>query len=73
MYEYKVVVFLQELLGIILVPFILCFTLPNSSQAIVDFFREFSVEKDGHIGFICSFAAFDFGKNGNSMVCGSFF
>ena len=68
MYEYKLVVFLMELFGVLFVPFILCFTLPRSSQEIVDFFREFSVEKDEHIGYICSFAAFDFKRNGDTMV-----
>lgn len=68
MYEYRLVVFAMELLGVLFVPFILCFTLSGSAQDVVDFFRDFSVEKDESIGPICSFAAFDFKHNGDTLV-----
>jgi len=55
--------FLQELLSVLLTPFILCFSLPRSSAAIIDFFREFTVHVDG-IGYVCSFAVFDFKRQG---------
>lgn len=55
--------FLQELLSVLLTPFILCFSLPRSSAAIIDFFREFTVYVDG-IGYVCSFAVFDFKRQG---------
>lgn len=77
MYEYKIVIFLMEFLGVITTPFILCFTLTKCSQDIVDFFCDCSVNIDninsqntnniGYVGHVCSFAAFDFNKNADSM------
>jgi autophagy-related protein 9 len=57
------VVFLEEVLSVLTTPFILWFSLPNSSERIVDFFREFTVHVDG-IGYVCSFAVFDFHRHG---------
>ena len=56
-------VFLEEVLSVLTTPFILWFSLPNSSEKIVDFFREFTVHVDG-IGYVCSFAVFDFKRHG---------
>ncbi len=56
-------VFLEEVLSVLTTPFILWFSLPNSSERIVDFFREFTVHVDG-IGYVCSFAVFDFKRHG---------
>ena len=67
LYRMKVLVFLEELLGIILTPFILWFSLPRCSDRIVDFFREFTVHVDG-LGYVCSFAVFDFKKGLNSAA-----
>jgi len=66
-YEYKLIIFAMELLSAIFVPFLLAFTLSSYSLDIVDFFRNFSVEKDHHLGHICGFAAFDFSNFGDSM------
>ena len=60
-------VFVQELVSVILTPFILWFSLPDCAPAIVDFFREFSVHVDG-LGYVCSFAVFDFKRHGNVNV-----
>ena len=65
LYQLKVVLFLEELLSIISTPFILWFSLPKCSDRIVDFFREFTVHVDG-VGYVCSFAVFDFEKGGNN-------
>ena len=65
LYPLKLVIFLEELLSIISTPFILWFSLPKCSDRIVDFFREFTVHVDG-LGFVCSFAVFDFEKAGNN-------
>lgn len=67
-YDLKVMIFLQELLSVIVTPFVLWFSLPKCSDRIVDFFREFTVHVDG-IGYVCSFAMFDFKRNGSTKVC----
>jgi autophagy-related protein 9 len=56
-------VFLEEILSVLTTPFILWFSLPNCSDKVVDFFREFTVHVDG-IGYVCSFAVFDFKRHG---------
>lgn len=56
-------IFLEEVLSVLTTPFILWFSLPNSSEKVVDFFREFTVHVDG-IGYVCSFAVFDFKRHG---------
>jgi autophagy-related protein 9 len=61
-------IILRELLSVLVAPFILWFSLPKSSEKIVDFFREFSVHVDG-LGYVCSFAMFDFGKGNQPRVC----
>lgn len=63
-YQMKVVIFLEEIISIILTPFILWISLPKCSDRIVDFFREFTIHVDG-LGYVCSFAVFDFKKGGN--------
>ena len=57
-------IFVQELISVILTPFVLWFSLPLCAPAIVDFFREFSVHVDGR-GYVCSFAEFNFERHGN--------
>jgi autophagy-related protein 9 len=61
LYKLRAVVFLEEILSILTVPFVLFSTLPNSSDQIIDFFREFTIHVDG-LGYVCSFAEFDFKK-----------
>lgn len=61
LYKNKLVIFLEEILGILIAPLILSVSLPRSSDQIVDFFREFTIHVDG-LGYICSFAEFDFKK-----------
>lgn len=67
LYQMKVVIFLEEILSIIFTPFILWFSLPQCSDRLVDFFREFTIHVDG-LGYVCSFAVFDFKKGGNSTA-----
>lgn len=66
----KVMTFIREILSVIITPFVLGFSLPRSAPAIVDFFREFTVHIDS-LGYVCSFAIFDFKRHGNVNV--SFF
>jgi len=63
----KVLIFTQELVSVALTPFVLWFSLPDCAPAIIDFFREFSVHVDG-LGYICSFAEFNFERHGNVKV-----
>ncbi|KAI0705888.1 autophagy protein Apg9-domain-containing protein [Cytidiella melzeri] len=64
LFAMKVVIYGQELISVLLTPFVLWFSLPRCAPAIVDFFREFSVHVDG-LGYVCSFAVFDFQRHGN--------
>lgn len=64
LYQMKIVIFLEEILSMIFTPFILWFNLPKCSDRLIDFFREFTVHVDG-MGYLCSFAVFDFKKGTN--------
>ena len=66
MFAMKISIFFTELLSVLLTPFILWFSLPPCAGAIVDFFREFTVHVDG-VGYVCSFAVFDFRRHGQSQ------
>ncbi|KAF7713559.1 Autophagy-related protein 9 [Penicillium ucsense] len=63
-YQLKIVIFLEEILSMIFTPFVLWFSLPKCSDRLIDFFREFTVHVDG-VGYLCSFAVFDFKKGTN--------
>ena len=63
----KIVIFFEEMLSIIFTPFVLWFSLPLCTDAIIDFFREFTIHVDG-LGYVCSFAVFDFKKEANKSV-----
>lgn len=65
LYAMKVSIFMEEVLGVIFTPFILWWSLPKSCDRIIDFFREFTVHVDG-VGYVCSFAVFDFQKPGKT-------
>ena len=67
LYQMKIVIFLEEMLSIIFTPFILWFSLPKCSDRLVDFFREFTIHVDG-LGYVCSFAVFDFKKGAENPV-----
>lgn len=67
LFAMKVMIFAQELLSVILTPFVLWYSLPLCAPALVDFFREFTVHVDG-LGYVCSFAVFDFQRHGNIKV-----
>ncbi|KAJ3575490.1 hypothetical protein NPX13_g4013 [Xylaria arbuscula] len=62
LYKPRIVIFLEEILGVLVTPLILYFSLPKCSDQIVDFFREFTVHVDG-LGYVCSFAVFDFQRD----------
>ncbi|KAI8886343.1 APG9-domain-containing protein [Backusella circina FSU 941] len=64
LFDYKVAIFLQELLSVIFAPLVLCLSLPTCAEQIISFFREFTVHVEG-LGYVCSFAQFDFERHGN--------
>ena len=57
--------FLEEMGSILLTPFVLYFSLPDCTHAILEFVRDNTVFVEG-VGDICSLANFDFDKHGNS-------
>ncbi|KAF2640020.1 autophagy protein-like protein Apg9 [Massarina eburnea CBS 473.64] len=61
LYQPKIVIFAEEILSMVITPILLIFYLPDSSERIVDFFREFSIVVDG-LGVVCSFSMFPFKK-----------
>ncbi|KAJ7219577.1 autophagy protein Apg9-domain-containing protein [Mycena pura] len=60
----KILIVVEELVSVVLTPFVLRFSLPACGPAIIDFFREFTVHVDGR-GYVCSFAGFNFERHGN--------
>ncbi|KAK6205360.1 autophagy-related protein 9 [Scheffersomyces amazonensis] len=67
LFSLKIVIILNEILSVILTPFLLWFKVSNSSGAIIDFFREYSVHVDG-LGYVCSFAMFNFEEKDKNMM-----
>lgn len=63
----KILIFVEEVMSVVLTPFVLWFSLPDCAPAVIDFFREFSVHVDGR-GYVCSFAEFNFERHGNVKV-----
>ncbi|KAI8460130.1 autophagy protein Apg9-domain-containing protein, partial [Phakopsora pachyrhizi] len=62
LFQLKMAIFLQELMGVVLTPFTLWQGFSDEKcEKIVDFFREFTVHVEG-IGYVCSFAVFDFNR-----------
>ncbi|KAI5854091.1 APG9-domain-containing protein [Durotheca rogersii] len=62
LYKSRIIIFLEEILGVLVTPLVLFFSLPKCSDQIIDFFREFTIHVDG-LGYVCSFAVFDFQKD----------
>lgn len=62
LYKARIVIFLEEIIGVLVTPLVLFFSLPKCSDQIIDFFREFTIHVDG-LGYVCSFAVFDFQKD----------
>lgn len=55
----------EELVSVFVAPALLWFSLPRCAPAIVRFVREFTTHVEG-VGHVCSMAAFDFARHGNS-------
>lgn len=65
MYQMKILIFVEEILSLIVAPWILLRNASTRSERIVDFFREQTVHVDG-IGYQCNFAVFGFKKDLNA-------
>ncbi|KAJ3416829.1 autophagy protein atg9 [Chytridiales sp. JEL 0842] len=63
-FDYKILLFIQEVLSVVFAPIILYYTLPKCSEAIIDFVRDFTVELDS-VGHVCSYAVFNLKAHGN--------
>lgn len=61
LYQMKVLIFLEEILSLIVAPFILWNNSGKRSEMIIDFFRDSTVQVDG-LGHLCTFSVFDFRK-----------
>jgi autophagy-related protein 9 len=66
LYQPKILIFAEEILSMVITPFLLIFRLPQSSERLVDFFREFSIVVDG-LGVVCSYSMFPFKKPGDNV------
>ncbi|KJE90584.1 hypothetical protein CAOG_01880 [Capsaspora owczarzaki ATCC 30864] len=65
LFDMRMVVFAQEVFSFILTPAMLFFKLPSTSRQIIDFIRQVTVYENG-VGYVCSFALFNFERNGNA-------
>lgn len=64
--QLKISLFVTELWSVLLTPFILWRSLPQSASAIIDFFRNFTVHVEG-LGYVCAFADFNLERNGSNL------
>lgn len=67
LYTLKIVLIFNELLSLILTPFVLWFRVSRNASAIIDFFREYLVHVDG-LGHVCYFAMFNFEEKDKNMM-----
>lgn len=61
----QALLFVEELASIVLTPFVLYWSLPACVPSILAFVRDFTLQVEG-VGDICSLAAFDFARHGNT-------
>ena len=72
MYKYKAQLFIQELLSIIVAPYILCVSLPRCAERVCDFVLAIRAETAG-AGDVCGYCTFDFDKFGDELWEGKTF
>ncbi|CAE6444650.1 unnamed protein product [Rhizoctonia solani] len=63
LFDTKVTIFLNELVSVMVTPFILWYSLPQHAEKIIDFFRESTWHVEG-LGYVCNSAVFDLGRHG---------
>ena len=64
LYQMRILIFLEEIMSLIIAPFILWRNSGARSEMIIDFFRNSTVQVDG-LGYLCTFSVFDFRKSKN--------
>jgi hypothetical protein len=64
--QHKIVIFLHEILGVLLTPIILMFSLPMSASVIVDFVKKHTRIVNG-IGAICDYSLLELDKYGDNQ------
>ncbi|XP_024386902.1 autophagy-related protein 9 [Physcomitrium patens] len=65
LFKYKAALFFEEIMSIIVTPFILIFALPKCVEDVLLFVEDFTVYIEG-VGHVCSLSIFDFEHHGNS-------
>ena len=65
LFEYNILLIIAEIMSLAFGPLIFWFSLPECSESIIDFFKEFTIHVDS-LGYVCSFAIFDFKRHGNT-------
>jgi autophagy-related protein 9 len=64
LFDFKIMLFVHELLSVLFAPIILYYSLPKCSEAVIDFVRDFTVDLDS-VGLVCSYAVFNLRTHGN--------
>jgi Autophagy protein ATG9 len=72
MYQYKARLFAQELVSIMVAPYILCVSLPRCAERICEFILSIRAEVPG-AGDMCGYSTFDFDTYGDEMWEGKTF
>lgn len=67
LYCLKIIIIINEILSLVLTPFILWFKISHNSGNIIDFYREYSIHVDG-LGYVCYFAMFNFEEKDKNMM-----
>lgn len=67
LFNLKIVTILNELMSLVLTPFILWFNISNVSSLIIDFYRDYSIHVDG-LGYVCYYAMFNFEEKDKNMM-----
>jgi autophagy-related protein 9 len=65
MYKLEALLFIEDVVGTLLTPFILMYNFADRADRLIDFFREFTIHVDG-LGTVCSYAVFDFQHGGKA-------
>jgi len=65
LFRYRVALFLEEIMSVVLTPVLLWHSLPSCAEAVVNFVKESTTTVEG-VGDVCSLAAFDLRRHGNA-------
>mmetsp|Transcript_9901 Transcript_9901/g.16301 ORF Transcript_9901/g.16301 Transcript_9901/m.16301 type:complete len:1086 (-) Transcript_9901:92-3349(-) len=68
LFQYKIQIFLIEVLSVVLTPAVLCFSLPPCAHSILNFIRDHSKCIDG-IGAVCDYSLFNVAEYGDENFC----